>query len=151
VSGRAGLSGTPMRHLFWRLGPREVLLLPSLVVRSPGLAVLVLRAGPLQPLLPRHRPARRTVDVAPVTGATDPHRHPAPRARKPRASAAATPLASRGLYTARDSRDPRSGSPWVAPPLRWPGGPGCHPGLHPLRTPLRLPQLLRVTSVGHFW
>jgi hypothetical protein len=75
--------GTPMRHLFWRLGSREVLLLPPLVVGAPGLAVLVLRPSPLHPLPPGHRCASRAVDVPPVTGATDAHRHPAPRARKP--------------------------------------------------------------------
>ena len=72
-----------MRHLSPRLAAREVLLLPPLVVGPPGLAVLVLRPGPLHPLPPGHRRARRTVDVAPVTGATDAHRPPAPRAREP--------------------------------------------------------------------
>jgi len=50
-----------MRHLFWRLGAREVLLLPPLVVGPPGLAVLVLRAGPPHPLPSGHRRARRAV------------------------------------------------------------------------------------------
>jgi len=76
----------------------------------------------------------------------------------PRASAAATALASRGLYTARDSRDPRVGSPWIVPPLRWPGGPGCHPGpppssghffaCHSVGHP---GNCSGSPSVGHFW
>ncbi len=57
VSVRPWLSGTPMRHLFWRRGAREVLLLPPLVVGPSGLAVLVLRARPLQPLASGHRRA----------------------------------------------------------------------------------------------
>jgi len=50
-----------MRHLFRRLGPREVFLLPPLVIGSPGRAVLVLRPGPLHPFPPGHRRARRAV------------------------------------------------------------------------------------------
>jgi hypothetical protein len=82
VSSRGGLRGTPMRHLFSRLGAREVLLLPPLVVGPPGGAVLVLRARPLQPLAPGHRRTGRAVEVPSVTGAADAHRHPAPRARE---------------------------------------------------------------------
>ena len=83
VSGRPRPRGTPMRHLSPRLAAHEVLLLPSLVIGPPRFALLVLRARPLHPLAAGHRRARRAVDVAPVTGAADPHRHPASRAREP--------------------------------------------------------------------
>jgi hypothetical protein len=82
VSGRARLSGTPMRHLSPCLGPREVLLLPPLVVGPPGPAVLVLRARQLQPLAPGHQRAGRAVDVPSVAGAANAYCHPAPRARE---------------------------------------------------------------------
>jgi len=52
--------------------------------------------------------------------------------RNPRASAFATALASRGLDKSHGQRDPRCGSPSIALPLRWPGGPGSHPGPPPL-------------------
>jgi len=80
VSGRRRPRGTPMRHLSPRLAAREVLLLPSLVVGPPGLALLVLRAGPLYPLPTGLWRAGSAVDVAPITPAADAHRLPASRA-----------------------------------------------------------------------
>jgi hypothetical protein len=82
VSSRARPWGTPLRHLSPRLAAREVLLLPSLVIGPPRLALLVLRARSLHPLPAGHRRAPRAIDVAPITGAADPHRHPASRTRE---------------------------------------------------------------------
>src|SRR2546427_1668565 len=75
-------SALSSRHLSPRLAAREVLLLPSLVVGPPRLALLVVRAGPLHPLTPGRWRARLAVDVAPITAAADAHRHPASRARE---------------------------------------------------------------------
>src|SRR5882724_177564 len=155
VSGLAGLSGTPMRHLFWRLDAREVLLLPPLVIGSPGRAVLVLRPGPLHPFPPGHRRARRAVDVAPVTGATDAHRHPAPRAREPPPLGIRhRPGVPRALHRPRFARS----SIWFTVD-RATAAVTRRPGMSPrastlFRTLLRLPQLrpsrqlLRVTLGG---
>ena len=103
----ARLSGTPMRHLFPRLAAREVLLLPSLVIGPSRLALLVVLAGPLQPLPPGHRRARRAVDVASVTRAADAHVRPASRAREPprlgRRHRSGVPRALHGPRRARSS------------------------------------------------
>src|SRR3989339_395762 len=112
-----------MRHLFWRLGAREGLLLPSLVV------------GP-------HRRAPRAVDVAPVTGATDAHRPPAPRAREPsRLGRRHRPGVPRALHRPRFARS----SSWFTVD-RATAAVTRRPGMSPrastlFRTPLRLPQL----------
>jgi hypothetical protein len=132
-----------MRHLFWRLGAREVLLLPPLVIGPSRRAVLVLRPGPLHPLPPGHWRARRAVDVAPVTGAADPYRHPAPRAREPsRLGRRHRPGVPRALHLRRFARS----STWFtvdrATAAAVTRRPGRSPGPPPSQdTPLRLPQL----------
>src|SRR5215831_4133841 len=71
-----------MRHLSLRLAAREVLLLSALVIGPPCRALLILRARPLQPLVPGHRRARRAVTMASITPAADVDRSPASRARE---------------------------------------------------------------------
>ena len=82
VSGRAEPSGTPMRHLFSRLAPREIFLLPPLVIGPPRFLALVVHAGALHPLPLGQRRAQRAVAIASITPPADPHRRRAPRTRE---------------------------------------------------------------------
>jgi hypothetical protein len=143
VSVRARPRGTPMRHLSPRLAAREVLLLPSLVVGPPRLALLVLLAGPLHPLALGHRRARPAVDVAPITEAADAHRHPASRAREPpRLGRRHRPGVPRALQVRPRTRSSIRLSGSIAPPR--PVNQEARdvtPGLHPQNPLLCLPHL----------
>ena len=71
----------------------------------PGALCWYCAAGPLQPLAPGHRRARRAVDVAPVTGAADAHRPSASRAREdPRLGRRHRPGVPRALHVPRRAR-----------------------------------------------
>jgi len=143
VSGHARLRGTPMRHLSPRLAAREVLLLPSLVVGPPRLALLVLRAGPLHPLASGRRRARLAVNVAPITAAADAHRHPASRAREhPRLGRRHRPGVPRALQVRPRRRSSTRLSGALAPPRPvTKEARDLTPGLHPQEPLLCLPQL----------
>ncbi len=139
VSGRARPRGTPMRHLSPRLAAREVLLLPSLVIGPPRLALLVLRARPLHPLPAGHRRARRAIEVAPITGAADAHAHPASCAREhPRLGRRHRPGVPRALQIPPRTRSSYPVIRSIAPPRPVTRRPGMLARASTLRTPAAL-------------